>query len=141
MKRIAPTLVVLSLCIGLAAGATVAEDAIALYPTFASGDTAAIEGRVIASEDAAPVSATDSRRTNARRNLGLMINQEREGYQVEVRAAETDWSAITDQEGYFRIELRGLSQLTSGWHPIVGRAGEATAESACSSSRTTTLPD
>ena len=129
MKRIARSVIVFSVCAGFAADAFAAEEAIAIYPAYASGDAAAVEGRVIASEDAAPASATDSRRTNAGRNLGLMMNQEREAYRVDVRAADTDWSAITDEEGYFRIELRGLSRLSPGWHPVVGRAGEAMAES------------
>jgi len=101
-------------------GAVFAGDSIVLYPAYVSSGTAALEGRVIAREDTRAPAAEDSSWTNLRRNLGFLINRERENVPVIVSLADRRWDGTTDEEGYFRIELGELSLLEPGWHRING---------------------
>jgi phosphatidate phosphatase APP1 len=122
-SRIA-TLAVLALTLGSA----YANDRILLYPGYVSGGVGAIEGRVIAYEEPTPPSLNERRRANLRRNLGLLVNDERANVPVTVRLVEQQWQATTDVEGYFRIELDELAALTPGWHQIGGEVTGATTE-------------
>lgn len=113
------------LLLPIVAGRT--EDRIQLYPAYVSGGVGLIEGRVTAYEEARALSETEGRRANFRRNLGLLVNDERADVPVIVRLLERQWSATTDVEGYFRVELADLSALTPGWHQIGGEvAGSST---------------
>lgn len=120
-------------CIGLflftlASGLATAEDRILLYPAYVTRGTGAIEGRVIEYEEADPHSVAQGRRANLRRNLGLLVNDERAHVPVTVRLVERQWQATTDVEGYFRIELDQLAALTPGWHQIGGDVSGSSTE-------------
>jgi len=100
--------------------AVLAGDSIVLYPAYVSSGTGALEGRVIAREDARAPGVDDSSWTNLRRNLGSLVNNERENVPVIVSLVDRRWDGTTDEEGYFRIELGELSWLEPGWHRIGG---------------------
>ena len=118
----------LPLLFAFCCGTAHAEDRIQLYPAYLSAGTGAIEGRVIAYEDADPHSVTEGRRANLRRNLGMLVNDERADVPVTVRLVERRWNATTDEEGYFRIDLGDLGALTPGWHQIGGEVAGSTSE-------------
>jgi phosphatidate phosphatase APP1 len=88
-----------------------------------------LEGRVIARQEMRAPTAEDGKRANLRRNLGLLVNKERENVAVVVHLAERRWDARTDEEGYFRVELTDLVGLAPGWHRIGGQVGESSTES------------
>ena len=106
------------------------HDAIVLYTAYGSRGSATIEGRVIERKSSPEPSEDDGRRSNLRRNLGLLINDERAGRPVRVCIGEQLWEAVTDEEGYFRIEATRLDALAHGWHPVLARSGEASVEGA-----------
>jgi phosphatidate phosphatase APP1 len=112
----------------LQGGIARAEDRIQLYPAFVSGGMGAIEGRVIANEEATPYSLSEGRRANLRRSLGALVNEERANVPVTVRLVERQWPATTDVEGYFRVELSELAALMPGWHQIAGEIAGASTE-------------
>ena len=85
----------------LQGGIACAGDRIQLYPAFVSGGIGAIEGRVIAYEEATPYSLSEGRRANLRRSLGALVNDERANVPVTVRLVERQWPATTDVEGYY----------------------------------------
>jgi phosphatidate phosphatase APP1 len=104
-----------------------APDALVLYYAYGSGRDAVLEGRVIDHQIHRPVTATDSRRRNLRRNLRLLFNKERGDATVTASLNGRHWRVRTDVEGYFRIELSGLDVLAPGWHPVHVTSGIATA--------------
>lgn len=101
-------------------GSAAAEDSIVLYPAYVGDGAGVLEGRVIARLRASEPSAEDGRRDNLRRNLGFLINDERENVPVTAHLGDVQWAATTDEEGYFRIVLDRLAGLTPGWHRIGG---------------------
>ena len=106
-----------------------AEDSIVLYPAYAThGGAGVLEGRVIAREAIRAPTAEDRKWANLRRNLGFLVNQERENAPVIVRLADRQWDTTTDKEGYFRVELRDLAGLTPGWHRIGGQVDQSSTE-------------
>lgn len=114
------------------------QDTIVMYPAYASGGNGVVEGRVVEREEAARAVAEDGRRANLRRNLGLLVNDERAGVPVTVRLGERRWSATTDDEGYFRIVLDDVPGSAPGWHRISGQVGASVATTeAIASARTT----
>lgn len=108
--------------------ALAAGDAIVLYPAYCSGDTAVLEGRVIAEEQVRAPSSDDGRWDNLRRNLGLLVNKERKRVTVSAQLAGAAWQAETDVEGYFRIELDRMAALEPRWHRVTGRIGDSSSE-------------
>jgi phosphatidate phosphatase APP1 len=107
-------------------------DNVVLYPALAHGELSAIEGRVVERKQSDEAQDADRKRDNFRRNLDLMINDERRFYPVTVRMGERGWQTRTDHEGYFRIQLESRPALPEGWH-------EVTASTAAGSGATTLL--
>jgi phosphatidate phosphatase APP1 len=106
-----------------------AEDSVILYPAYVTHSVAGVlEGRVIAREPMRAPTAEDGKRDNLRRNLGLLVNKERENVAVVVQIAERRWDATTDEEGYFRVELADLAGLAPGWHRIGGEVAGSSNE-------------
>lgn len=103
-------------------------DSIVLYPAYCSGDTSVLEGRVIAAEQVRAPTSDDGRWDNLRRSLGLLVNKERKRVSVTARLAGLEWQAVTDVEGYFRIDLDRLGTLEPGWHRIKGQIAESNSE-------------
>jgi phosphatidate phosphatase APP1 len=98
-----------------------AQDTVVLYFGYRAGDTARIEGRVIAANGATAPAATDRARDNLNRTLDLMVNRERKHYPVTVRLHDREMAATTDAEGYLRVEFDALATLASGWHIVTAR--------------------
>lgn len=105
-----------------------AGDTIVLYPAYCSGNTAVLEGRVIAQEQVRAPSSDDGRWDNLRRSLGLLVNKERKRVTVSAQLAGTAWQAETDVEGYFRIELDRMAALEPRWHRVSGRIEDSSSE-------------
>lgn len=103
-------------------------DAIVLYGAYGSNGSGVVEGRIVERKSSPEPAATDGRRTNLRRNLGLLVNDERVRRPLQIRIGERAWDAVTDAEGYFRVDVEGLGTLAPGWHPVRASSGEATAE-------------
>lgn len=101
------------------------EDAIVLHSAYGTGANAFVEGRVIDYQERSVASATDRKRVNLRRNLGLLMNDERSQVPVHLQLRTHVWESQTDAEGYFRIELQNLAALPGGWHRIEAFAGDA----------------
>lgn len=104
------------------------SDAVVLYPGYGDAHRTVIEGRVIESESVEPARTTDSRWRNFIRNIRLFFNDEREGRKVEVHAAGRDWSAVTDEEGYFKVTIDAAQPLTPGWRPVTARVRDQRGE-------------
>jgi len=117
-----------ALLLSMHGGCAAARDSIVLYPAYASDGTGVLEGRVIAREETAEPSTEDGRRENLRRNLGLLVNEERENVPVTAYLADLRWGATTDEEGYFRIVLDRLAGLAPGWHRIGGEVAGSNTE-------------
>lgn len=104
-----------------------APDALVLYFAFGSQGSAVLEGRVIDQQVMRVNALLDSRTRNLRRNLQLLFNKERAHLPVAATAFGRTWSAQTDVEGYFRIEIDNLDPLANGWHRVEVSSGSATA--------------
>src|SRR5688572_28164598 len=83
-------------------------DAIVLYAAFGSEGAAIVEGRIIERKSSPEPAPGDGARSNLLRNLWLLINDERADRALSVRIGERVFEAVTDAEGYFRIEIAGL---------------------------------
>ncbi|HTE40484.1 MAG TPA: phosphatase domain-containing protein [Steroidobacteraceae bacterium] len=101
-------------------------DAITLYPAFGAGTKAVFEGRIIAASTFSEPATVDRRRDNLRRNLDLMMNEEREYHPVAVRVGDREWKTMTDAEGYFRVAVDDLA-LAEGWHDVSAKANDVVA--------------
>jgi phosphatidate phosphatase APP1 len=113
---------------GTIAGAD--TDAMVIYPACGDARGAVIEGRVIeARRDRAPA-ATDAWWRNLLRSMRLLVNDERAGAKVSISVAGSERDAVTDDEGYFRIDVPPSGTLTSGWHTLRGRVGAIAGEGA-----------
>ena len=104
------------------------QDAVVLYSAFGTAASAIAEGRVIDYQDRGVASVTDRKLVNLRRNLGMLINDERANVPVRLTLRNHEWHAVSDAEGYFRVEIRNLATLPPGWHRFRGEAGDATDE-------------
>jgi phosphatidate phosphatase APP1 len=137
-------LAALAIALAMYAGWARAQDEIVFYPSVTaisveadpSGKSVAhtqlipfvIEGRIIDrkqhEERYRPPKQDDGKRSNLKRNLGLMINRERKHYPVTVKLGNNEWPTQTDQEGYFRIEVSADTPLTPGWHQVEARTAQ-----------------
>lgn len=105
-------------------------DAMVIYPAYGDAHGAVIEGRVIEARRGRPPSEADSWWRNLVRNARLLMNDERAGARVRVNVAGSVRRAVTDAEGYFRIEVASPLLLAPGWHPLRGRVGAVEGEGA-----------
>lgn len=124
------TAIALLLCVGATAllrpdtARSADEDDVHVYPAISAGDRAVIEGRVVERKKNGVASTTDRKRDNFRRSMDFMINKERKRYPATVRLGEREWQLTTDREGYFRVEVEQLGELSPGWHDIVARTAQ-----------------
>ena len=114
------------------AGPAMATDelAIQLYPAFGTARGFTIEGRVAERRELSEVRADDRWWTNLWRNMRRLVNDEKAGVTVTVRATHYNWTAVTDAEGYFQISAE--AQLADGGHPIKASAGDHALEASVS---------
>jgi phosphatidate phosphatase APP1 len=106
---------------------TAAPDALVLYYAYGCGAEAVLEGRVIDHQVLRTPTPLDSRRINLQRNLRLLLNKERRDFPVVVTLGRREWEVRTDVEGFFRIEMHALDDLSAGWHAVRVSAGVASA--------------
>lgn len=100
-------------------------DAVVIYPAYGDSRGVVIEGRVIEARRERPPSVSDSWWRNLTRSLLALVNDERAGAPVSVSLPGSEREAVTDAEGYFRIELAAAPALSPGWQAILGRSGTA----------------
>jgi phosphatidate phosphatase APP1 len=104
------------------------RDAIVLHGAYGTGSNAVIEGRVIDYQPRAHANVNDRKLANLRRNLGLLVNEERAHVPVHISLRTHEWQTQTDEEGYFRLDITNLATLPSGWHRFRASAGDAVDE-------------
>lgn len=91
---------------------------IALYTAYGTVDGYTLEGRVIEQRGHAATTATDSWLANLWRSMRRLVNDEFENFAVELTISQHQWSATTDAEGYFRVDVGPDKSLASGWHAV-----------------------
>jgi phosphatidate phosphatase APP1 len=104
------------------------RDDIVLYNAYGAAGRALLEGRVIDYQMERIASVADRRLSNLRRSLRLMFNEERRHMAVRAWMTNREWTTVTDEEGYFQIDMHNLAAIPSGWHRIHAAAGDATDE-------------
>lgn len=102
------------------------RNALIFYPSYGDARHTVIEGRVVKMRRAREAATDDGWWRNARRNAGLMINDERRGVAVQLSVDGRDFQTVTDREGYFRVPVADLA-LPAGWHRFSGEQGTASA--------------
>jgi len=115
----------LSACI--AAKGSYAQDLVVAYPSYSTGDSAVIEGRVTKASGAAAPTTADSKVDNLVRNVDLLSNNERANRPVTVRLGKREWPTTTDAEGYFRVAASDIGSA-AGWRVVTAQAGDAVGE-------------
>jgi len=106
-------------CILALAPLTVPADdrlAVVVYPGYGDDRRVLVDGRVIEARRTQPEQSADSRWTNLLRNLRRLVNDERAGVSLTVQVGPHRWPAVTDDEGYFRVD--SVAELPAGWHPV-----------------------
>ena len=53
------------------------------------------------------------------------MNEERAYVPVHISLRTHEWQTMTDEEGYFRLEVTNLAALPAGWHRFRASAGDA----------------
>jgi phosphatidate phosphatase APP1 len=96
----------------------VAEDELALqlYPAYGDAHGFTIEGRLIERRELREIGVKDRWWTNLWRNLRQLVNDEQAGVSVTVRIGQQNWTAKTDVEGYFKIDVE--ERIADGWQSI-----------------------
>ncbi len=100
-------------------------DEIILYPACISHTGGMIEGRIIMRRKLRLISPDDGCRKNLTRSLSHMINRERKFMPFTLTFANLKFSGITDDEGYFKVNI-APSSYPEGWLNVL-----VTSESAC----------
>ena len=79
-----------------------------------------LKGRVLEGRPIPPATATDSRWKNILHVLRRIESDELPDVLVRARVGEQEWSARSDEEGYFRFELDLTHSLDGGrrWYPV-----------------------
>lgn len=105
------------------------EAAIELYTGYGDRTSLLIEGRVVEPRAASPRTTDDGWFTNLWRTLRRFGNEEIDNFPLQVTLGGQTWSAKTDEEGYFRLDLAHVS-LPLGWNQISASAadGKVTAQ-------------
>ena len=106
-----------SLLIAVASTGSADTREIVIYPGFA-GSSIVIEGRVIEARGGAPEAQSDSWFTNVMRTLRRLISDEQAQVAVRVELDGRVWRAVTDAEGYFRVEGDAPAGAPVGWRDV-----------------------
>lgn len=112
------TLTTIGLCAWFAADAYADVHQMVVYPGFGGPGGFVVEGRVIEARGDSPEAQTDSWFTNFRRTLRQLISDEQENVPLTVALGASTWNAVTDEEGYFRVEAKLPNSSPAGWHQI-----------------------
>jgi len=107
------------------------EREIVLYDGFGASRFL-LEGRVIEADGERPEAESDTWFANLKRTLGRLVNDEQEKVPLRVTLGNGAWPAVTDEEGYFRVEARAPVDARSGWQEItvISERGDARATGA-----------
>jgi phosphatidate phosphatase APP1 len=89
------------------------------YRSYGTREQLVVRGRVLTNRPLRP-SATDSQWRNALHMLQRWMSREIPGATVEAEWASQKFTATTDEEGYFRIEIPTGGQLpaNASWHDV-----------------------
>lgn len=98
---------------------------VVVYPAFGYHGSVVLEGRVIEARDAAKPRKSDGWWRNLWRTLGRLVNDEQEDVSVTAAMDDRHWSAVSDDEGYFRVEATVPPDTATGWRTVSVRAGKA----------------
>jgi len=102
--------------------------AVIVYPGYGYGGHFVVEGRIVEAHDLAQDRRSDAWWRNLWRNLRRMVNDEQEDVPVTLILGDGRWSAVTDEEGYFRVAGAAPPGTAAGWRTVNVRArGVATA--------------
>lgn len=100
---------------------TVAEQkqvSIPLYTTYNSPTQIQIWGRVLEAFDA-PATPKDSAWRNTRRVLHALSSEDLAGVELTLRFQGQTYRVRSDEEGFFRLELRPAQPLSPGLYPVL----------------------
>ncbi len=116
-RRYAALIVLACLGLFLAACAHADTREVVVYPGYAAG-AFVLEGRVIEARGDGPEALDDSWWVNLKRTLRRLINDEQKKVPVRVQLGTGEWRAVTDAEGYFRLESPLPSGAGAGWQAV-----------------------
>lgn len=91
---------------------------VVVYPGYVAGDRMVVEGRVIEARGDRAEAPKDSWWRNLRRTLRRLVNDEQEGVTVTLSVGGQRWSAVSDEEGYIRLETPMPAGLPRGWSTV-----------------------
>lgn len=100
-----------------------------MYPGY-GGSRFVVEGRVIEARSGAPEGQADSWFTNIKRTLRRLISDEQGDVPVRVELDGRAWRAVTDDEGYFRVEDELPPAAPTGWRTVTAATERAHATGA-----------
>jgi phosphatidate phosphatase APP1 len=116
-RRLGVCIILTGLCASLAGCAHADTRAVVVYPGFGASKFA-LEGRVIEARGDELETADDSWFVNLKRTLRRLISDEQKKVALRVRVGAGEWRAVTDAEGYFRLEAALPSGSTAGWQVV-----------------------
>jgi phosphatidate phosphatase APP1 len=117
LKTLGVFITVTGLCACLAGAPQADTREVVVFPGFGAGSFV-LEGRVIEARGAPPETADDSSFVNLKRTLRRLINDEQKNVALRVRLGTGEWPAVTDAEGYFRLETSLPSGSAAGWQAV-----------------------
>jgi phosphatidate phosphatase APP1 len=116
-RRLRVSMTIAGLCACLMGSAHADTREVVVYPGVGAGGFV-LEGRVIEARGDAPEAADDSWFVNLKRTLRRLINDEQKNVALRVRLGTGGWRAVTDAEGYFRLEASLPSGSSAGWQTV-----------------------
>ncbi len=102
----------------LSAGGCGADNRAVLYDGYGGGAHFMLEGRVIEAENAATAKDGDAWYKNLWRSVRTLKNDERDGVKLAVKIGAHQADAVTDEEGFFRVDLTPARPMPVGWHAV-----------------------
>ena len=77
-----------------------------------------IEGRMVQKRNIREPAKDDSRIRNLKRSAKQFFNDEADDELIWLGFGKDSWFVRTDDEGYFRLDVRTSEALNSGWHDV-----------------------
>ncbi len=99
--------------------ASPSKNYLSLYTGFGTAKGVVIEGRLSEDKPRDDAAANDSAWTNFWRTTSHFTTDERKHVPVKITAFGLSWPAVTDDEGYFRVDLGATTHpIYAGWHTV-----------------------
>lgn len=92
-----------------------------LYDGYGSSERFMIEGRVIEAENAAKAKDGDAWYKNLWRSVRTLKNDERDGVKLAVKIGALQANTVTDEEGFFRVDMTPARLMPPGWHAVTAQ--------------------